>query len=438
MFEAEWKNRKGKRAGQAPVQPLYNVEDAIGILSCFVQCEYEKEIIVAEGIRIRFVDAGHLLGSSSIEVWISENGIQKKLVFSGDIGNVNQPLIRDPQYIKEADYVVMESTYGDRNHEKPAVDYATELAQVIQRTLDRGGNLVIPSFAVGRTQEMLYFIRMIKEQHLVKNHDGFEVWVDSPLANEATTIFQERMYSDFDEEARALLEQGINPIGFAGLKISITSADSIAINNDTKPKVILSASGMCDAGRIKHHLKHNLWRPESTVLFVGYQAVGTLGRAILDGAPSVKLFGEHIDVKAEICRLPGISGHADQQGLLRWISAFEQKPQKVFVFHGDETFCDVFTNHLKEELGFDAYAPFSGTEFDRAAGRITYEAKPIRIKKETGAEITATARVTKTFARLLAAGQRLIGVIRKNEGGANKDIDRFTREINDLCDKWER
>jgi metallo-beta-lactamase family protein len=371
-------------------------------------------------------------------VWISENGIQKKLVFSGDIGNVNQPLIRDPQYIKEADYVIMESTYGDRNHEKPAVDYATELAQVIQRTLDRGGNLVIPSFAVGRTQEMLYFIRMIKEQHLVKNHDGFEVWVDSPLANEATTIFQERMYSDFDEEARALLEQGINPIGFAGLKISITSADSIAINNDTKPKVILSASGMCDAGRIKHHLKHNLWRPESTVLFVGYQAVGTLGRAILDGAPSVKLFGEHIDVKAEICRLPGISGHADQQGLLRWISAFEQKPQKVFVVHGEDTVCDVFTNHLKEELGLDAYAPFSGTEFDLAAGRITYEAKPIRIKKETGAEITATARVTKTFARLLAAGQRLIGVIRKNEGGANKDIDRFTREINELCDKWER
>jgi metallo-beta-lactamase family protein len=340
--------------------------------------------------------------------------------------------------VKEADYVIMESTYGDRSHEKPKVDYATELAAVIQRTLDRGGNVVIPSFAVGRTQEMLYFIRMIKEQKLVKGHDGFEVWVDSPLANEATNIFRERMYSDFDEEAKALLERGINPIGFEGLKTSITSADSIAINNDTKPKVILSASGMCDAGRIKHHLKHNLWREECTVLFVGYQAAGTLGRSLIEGAPEVKVFGERIEVKAEICRLPGISGHADNEGLMRWISAFTEKPQKVFVVHGEDTVCDVFTSRLRQELGLDAYAPFSGTEFDLARGQITYEAAPIRIRKETAADITATARVTKTFARLLAAGQRLIGIIRKNEGGANKDIDRFTREINELCDKWER
>lgn len=438
MFEAEWKNRKGKRAGQAPIEPLYDMDDAVGILSCFVRCDYGKEIIIAEGIRIRFVDAGHLLGSSSIEVWIREDGVERKLVFSGDIGNVNQPLIRDPQYIKDADYVVMESTYGDRSHERPKLDYATELAAVIQRTLDRGGNVVIPSFAVGRTQEMLYFIRQIKQEKMVKNHDGFQVWVDSPLANEATNIFRERMYSDFDEEARELLEQGINPIGFEGLKTSITSNDSIAINNDPQPKVILSASGMCDAGRIKHHLKHNLWRRESTVLFVGYQAVGTLGRSLLDGAERVKLFGEEIDVKAEICRLPGISGHADDQGLLRWISAFEEKPKKVFVVHGEDTVCDVFANRLKEELGLDAYAPFSGTEFDLALGRISHEAVPVRIKKETSANITATARVTKTFARLLAAGQRLIGVIRRNEGGANKDLDKFTREINSLCDKWDR
>lgn len=438
MFEAEWKNRKGKRAGQAPVEPLYNMDDAVGILSCFVRCDYGKEIIIAEGIRIRFVDAGHLLGSSSIEVWIREEDTERKVVFSGDIGNVNQPLIRDPQYIRDADYVVMESTYGDRSHDKPRVDYATELAAVIQRTLDRGGNVVIPSFAVGRTQEMLYFIRQIKQENMVKNHDGFEVWVDSPLANEATNIFRERMYSDFDEEARELLDQGINPIGFEGLKTSITSNDSIGINNDPRPKVILSASGMCDAGRIKHHLKHNLWRQESTVLFVGYQAVGTLGRSLLDGAGQVKLFGEEIDVKAEICRLPGISGHADDKGLLRWISAFEEKPKRVFVVHGEDTVCDVFANRLKEELGLEAYAPFSGTEFDLASGQITHEAAPVRIRKEASANITATARVTKTFARLLAAGQRLIGVIRRNEGGANKDLDKFTREINSLCDKWDR
>ena len=436
MFEAEWKNRKGKRAGRELVEPLYDMDDAIGVLSCFVRCEYEKRSIISEGIEIRFIDAGHLLGSSSIEVWIRENGTEKKLVFSGDIGNTNQPLIRDPHYPTDADYVIMESTYGDRSH-GGQVDYAAELAKVIQRTFDRGGNVVVPSFAVGRTQEMLYFIRHIKQEQLVKNHDDFEVWVDSPLANEATGIFREHMWGDFDEEAMELLQKGINPIGFTGLRTSITSDDSRAINEDVRPKVILSASGMCDAGRIKHHLKHNLWRKESTILFVGYQAVGTLGRALLDGADKVKLFGEEINVQAEICRLPGISGHADNEGLIRWISSFEKKPQKVFVVHGEDTVCEVFTNRLRDELGLDAYAPFSGTQYDLAAGRLISEAVPVRIKKE-GAVTSAREKVTKTFARLLAAGQRLIGVIRQNEGGANQDLDKFTREIHSLCDRWER
>ena len=435
MFEAEWKNRKGMRAGREPVEPLYDMDDAIGVLSCFVRCEYDKEIMIADGIQIHFVDAGHLLGSSSITVKIRENGVEKTVVFSGDIGNLHQPLIRDPQYLKHADYVVMESTYGDRSHEAPA-DYAVALADVIQRTFDRGGNVVVPSFAVGRTQEMLYFIRQIKQNGLVKGHDDFEVWVDSPLANEATNIFREHMWNDFDEEAIELLHQGINPIGFVGLKTSITSDDSRAINEDMRPKVILSASGMCDAGRIKHHLKHNLWRKESTILLVGYQAVGTLGRALIDGAKNVKLFGEEIDVKAEICRLPGISGHADNNGLIRWISSFEEKPKKVFVVHGEETVCEVFTNRLRDELGLDAYAPYSGAEFDLAAGILTAEPAPVRTKRESVS--AAAAKVTKTFARLLAAGQRLIGVIRQNEGGANRDIEKFTREIHALCDKWER
>ena len=435
MFEAEWKNRKGKRAGKELVEPLYDMDDAIGVLSCFVRCPYEKEIIIGDGIRIRFIDAGHLLGSSSIEVWISENSVEKKLVFSGDVGNLNQPLIRDPQYPTSADYVIMESTYGDRSHDTPP-DYATALAEVIQRTFDRGGNVVIPSFAVGRTQEMLYFIRQIKQDKMVTGHDGFEVWVDSPLAIEATNIFREHMWSDYDEEAIALIQQGINPIGFAGLKTAVTSEDSKGINEDLKPKVILSASGMCDAGRIKHHLKHNLWRAESTILFVGYQAVGTLGRALLEGATNVKLFGEEIEVKAEICRLPGVSGHADNHGLIRWVKSFEQKPKKVFVVHGEDTVCDVFTNRLRDELGLDAYAPYSGTVYDLAADRFVTQAEPVRIKKESAAP--AVSKVTKTFVRLLAAGQRLIGVIRHNEGGANRDLEKFTREINDLCDKWDR
>lgn len=438
MFEAEWKNRKGKRAGKATVEPLYDLEDAAGVLSCFVRCEYDQIITIAEGIRIRFIDAGHLLGSASIELWIKENDVEKKLVFSGDIGNLNQPLIRNPQYIKDADYVIMESTYGDRSHDRPKVDYAQELAAVIQRTFDRGGNVVIPAFSVGRTQEMLYFIRHIKQEKLVKNYDGFEVWVDSPLANEATTIFREYMWDDFDDEAKELLNLGINPIGFEGLKTSVTSNDSIAINHDPKPKVILSASGMCDAGRIKHHLKHNLWRPESTVLFVGYQAVGTVGRAIVDGADHVKLFGEEIEVRAEICQLPGVSGHADNKGLIGWICHFEQKPGKVFVVHGDDTVCQIFRDRLKNELGMDAYAPYSGTEFDLASGTILYEAEPVPVKKAEAKMYGNVPKVSRIFAELLAAGQRLLEVIRRNEGGANTDLKKFTREINDLCEKWDR
>lgn len=435
MFEAEWKNRKGKRAGREAIEPIYDMEDAEGALSCFVRCAYDEEVWIANSIRIRFIDAGHLLGSSSIEVWIREEETEKKIIFSGDIGNLHQPLIRDPQYPETADYVVMESTYGDRSHNAP-VDYAKALAEVIQRTFDRGGNVVVPSFAVGRTQEMLYFIRRIKEEGLVKNHDGFEVWVDSPLANQATGIFRQHMWSDFDEEAMELIERGVNPIGFTGLRTSITSDDSRAINEDMRPKVILSASGMCEAGRIKHHLKHNLWRKESTILFVGYQAHGTLGRALIEGAQDVKLFGEEISVHAEICQLPGISGHADNQGLMRWIQSFKEKPQKVFVVHGEDSVCELFSERLQRELGLDAYAPFSGAVFDLASGELVTAPEGVPIRRESA--VSASAKVSRIYAKLVAAGQRLVGVIRKNEGGANRDLERFTREIHALCDKWER
>ena len=382
-FEAEWKNRKAERAGKELVEPLYSHQDAEGAISCFVSVDYNTEKYIADGIRIRFMDAGHLLGSSSIEVTITEGDVTKKIIFSGDIGNKNQPLIGDPTYPTTADYVIMESTYGDRTHEMPEDDnYAAALAEVIQRTFDRGGNVVIPSFAVGRTQEILYFIRQIKQDDMIFGHDDFKVYVDSPLAIEATNIFRERMYSDFDNEAKELLQQGINPIGFSGLKTAVTSEDSRAINDDPEPKVIISASGMCDAGRVKHHLKHNLWKEESTILFVGYQAVGTPGRAILDGAESVKLFGEEIEVRAEICQLPGISGHADNVGLMEWIGAFEKKPDQVFVTHGEDKVTELFRDRLINELGLKAYAPFSGTVFDLAAGAFEVEAEPVPIEKE--------------------------------------------------------
>lgn len=433
MAEAEWRNRKGRRSGSEDYIPLYTMEDAMGVIKNFVPCPYSSRISICDGIDIRFTDVGHLLGSASIEFWLKENDIEKKIVFSGDIGNTDQPLLRDPQPTDSADYVVMESTYGDRSHgERP--DYVAELAQIIQTTLDRGGNLVIPSFAVGRTQELLYFIRIIKEKKLVHGHDGFEVYVDSPLAIEATTIFNRNENSCFDEEAISLVQKGINPISFPGLKSSITSDESKQINFSTTPKVIISASGMCEAGRIRHHLKHNLWREECTVLFVGYQAVGSLGRNLLEGAETVRLFGEEITVRAEIRRLNGVSGHADQQGLINWLRAFKEKPSRVFIVHGEDAVCDSFATLLADTYDYQTAAPYSGAEFDLAANAWIKEGLRIPVEKKK----KDTGHISDVFQRLVAAGQRLMAVIRHNEGGANKDLAKFADQINSLCDKWDR
>ncbi len=432
MAEAEWKNRKAKRSASQPaMEPLYTMEDAEGCIKRIVACGYDEEIQVTENIKIRFTDIGHLLGSASVEVWLTENGTTRKLVFSGDIGNKDLPLLRNPQPTLEADYVIMESTYGDRYHDKDRPDYVAALTQILQETFDRGGNVVIPSFAVGRTQEMLYFLRKVKVGRLVKGHEDFPVYVDSPLAVEATNIFQENRMECFAGEALECVREGINPISFAGLRLSITSEESIAINFDTTPKVIISASGMCEAGRIRHHLKHNLWRPESTILFVGYQAMGTLGRAIVEGAKEVKLFGEPIEVRASIKKLIGMSGHADKDGLLEWVNTFEEKPKKIFVVHGEDSVCMSFTECLKIEHGQRAYAPYSGTEFDLIANKFTYEAEPVPVKKKT-------AVATGVYARLVSAGQRLAAMIAKCDGWTNKDLAKLADQINSLCDKIEK
>ena len=431
MTEAEWKNRKGQRAGKEPVVPIYDMNDAEGVLEHFVSCDYDKVMDLCEGVKVKFSDAGHLLGSASIEVWINEDGEERKIVFSGDIGNLNRPIIKDPSYINDADYVVMESTYGDRYHNAD-VDYVSELAGICQRTFDRGGNVVIPAFAVGRTQEMLYYFRKIKEEGLVKGH-SFEVYVDSPLAVEATQIFNENMAECFDQEAMELVRNGINPLRFPGLTLSITSNDSIAINSDNKPKVIISASGMCEAGRIRHHLKHNLWRKECTVVFVGYQANGKLGRMLLEGASEVKLFGETIEVMAEIVKLEGVSGHADKAGLIKWITSFDNRLKQVFVVHGEDEVSTGFAKCLCDEYGLNAVAPYSGAEFDMISGRFVKEGE--RIPK---AKKPVQRKANDVFERLLAAGRRLLTVIKHNEGGANKDLAKFADQINSMCDKWDR
>ena len=431
-MEAEWKNRKAKRSETVQaVEPLYTMEDAEGAIRRLVACHYNQEIEVCDGIRIRFTDIGHLLGSASIEIWLTEEGRTKKIVFSGDIGNKHQPLLKDPSLTKSADYVVMESTYGDRLHSAERLDYVKELAAVLKETFDKGGNVVIPSFAVGRTQELLYFLRKIKVERLVEGFENFPVYVDSPLAVEATGIFQDNRWECFDEEAMELVREGINPISFAGLKLAITSDESKEINFIDTPKVIISASGMCEAGRIRHHLKHNLWRPECTILFVGYQAVGTLGRSLVEGADEVRLFGEPIQVRAQIKQLAGLSGHADKNGLIEWISGFEEKPKKVFVVHGEDSVCTGFAETLKIEYGQRAYAPYSGTEFDLLSGKFLYEAEPVSAKKK---EKPVTNSV---FARLLAAAQRLLHLAQKCDGMANKDMAKFADQINSLCDKWQ-
>ncbi len=432
-MEAEWKNRKARRAGRPEEPPLYEMNDALGVIRLIEGCPYGKIIRLTDGVSVRFTDAGHLLGSASIEVWAKEGETEKKLVFSGDIGNKNKPLIRDPQYIQEADYVIMECTYGDRYHKKN-VNYEKDLARIIQETLDRGGNVVIPAFAVGRTQELLYFIRQIKADKAVTGHDGFPVYVDSPLAVEATHVFKKNMLDCYDDETRSLVEQGINPIDFPDLRLSITSDESKNINFDQTPKVIISAAGMCDAGRIRHHLKHNLWRKECSVVFAGYQASGTLGRSLLEGACEVKLFGETIDVRAHIELIDGISGHADRNGLLEWIAAFEKKPSHVFMVHGDDQVCTSFAGDLKRMMGLEASAPFSGSVFDLTDGAWLRQTAGIPVEKKAAAKKKASA----AYDRLVAAGQHLLQVIHRNEGGANKDLAKFADQIMALCNKWDR
>lgn len=435
--EVEWKNRKARRAGEAEVEPMYTVEDAEKVMKHFVPCRYHLKVEIAEGITVRFVDAGHLLGSSSIEMWLTEKGEERKIVFSGDIGNSNQPLIKNPEYIKDADYVLTESTYGDRLHDQPT-DFAKALAEVIRRTLQGGGNLVIPAFSVGRTQEILYFIRKIKEEEMIPGFNDFQVVMDSPLAMNATNIFKMSVEECFDDEARELVMHGRNPIGFPGLRVAVSSDESKMINTDMNPKVIISASGMCEAGRIRHHLKHNLWRPESTILFVGYQVPGTLGFNLLHGAKEVKLFGEEVQVKATIENLPGISGHADQKGLLRWIGEFKENPPKhVFVVHGEDGVTDQYAELVHETFDFEASAPYSGDAWDLITGLQIASGSRERIAtKKSVSQGGKTASVV--YGRLMAAGQRLMALIKKSGGLANKDMAKFADQINSLCDKWEK
>ena len=427
--DAEYQNRKNQRAGRPNVEPLYTVADAMRVPEFLQTCEYHQTVDVCEGVKATFIDAGHLLGSASILMELTEGGEKRNIVFSGDIGNVDQPIIRDPQFFGGADYVVMESTYGNRNHTE-VWSYTDDLAQIIDETLGRGGNVVIPSFAVGRTQELLYFIREMKEQGLVKSVPGFSVVVDSPLAGEATRIFSGDLHGYLDEEAIAALKGGAL-FQFPGLTITESSDESRALNLDPTPKVIISASGMCDAGRIRHHLKHNLWRPECAVVFVGYQAEGSLGRRLLNGVGSVKLFGEEIAVRARIVNFHGLSSHADRDGLLRWIEHFSPRPRQVFVVHGDQEVTEVYANTLREK-GLAAHAPNYEEVYDLLDNRMLSPGLPPEKKPEPA------SGGSPAYQRLEDVGRRLMEVIAHNKGGTNKDLGRFADQLRALIEKWDR
>ena len=434
-FEAEWRNRKAQRAGEPPYVPLYTMKDTEAALNQFVGCGYVAPLEIFPGITISFSDAGHLLGSASILVTTAEDGETRSVLFSGDLGNVDRPLIRDPQAPPAADFVVIESTYGDRLHgDRP--DYVNQLAGIIQATFDRGGNLVIPAFAVGRTQELLYLIRTIREQGLIRGHGDFPVYVDSPLAVEATKLYadDEAMKPYYDAETLELLSRGIDPITFPGLRTSVTSAESKAINFDNTPKIILSASGMCEAGRIRHHLKHNLWRKESTILFVGYQSEGTVGRKLIDGAATVRLFGEEITVEARIETLAGISGHADRDMMLSWLDSMPAKPRQVFVNHGDDQVTEHFAEAIRSRMNIPAVAPYSGDSYDLLTGQCIAKGRIVRATRLTDGRRRANA----AFERLTQAGKRLLSVINASQNLSNKELARFTDQINALCEKYLR
>ena len=362
--EAEWQSRKNERAGRKPVEPLYTVRDSEETLKYVRPVMYDQLFEINDEMKVVFNDAGHILGSAIIELWTAEDDNVYKTVFSGDLGVLDRPILRDPTIIKKADYVIMESTYGNRLHPENATSIE-QLLDIVIKTTGRGGTVVIPSFAVGRTQELIYeFNRFYLERPEYKDElEKLTVYIDSPMATSATEVFR-RNAQVFDEETKAYILKGDNPLDFPNLRFTRSTAESQALNMDRKPKIIISASGMCEAGRIRHHLKHNLWDPKSSVIFVGYQAEGTLGRMLTEGQKDVVLFGEAVHVNAEIYNLEGFSGHADKEGLLGWLSGFQVKPKQLFLVHGELESKEALAASIRERLGYDPVVVTGVSEFE--------------------------------------------------------------------------
>ncbi len=434
-MENEWKNRKRKRKGEKELAPLYTAEDAARCLEIFEEVEYDRIIDITENIHVRFNDAGHMLGSSIIELWVDEDGKTTKTVFTGDIGNNDLPLLSPPTMIESTDYLVMESTYGSRMHIRN--DEKAELfLDIVAETLDNEGTVVIPSFAVGRTQEILYEINKLKE---VRDDEEFRrkyetlmkapVYVDSPLAISATEVFRENM-NLFDDETQEAMQKGDNPLEFPGLKFTMTADESKALNEDPRPSIIISASGMCEVGRIKHHLKHNLWNPKSTILFVGYQAPGTLGYNIVNGAKKVTIFGEEIAVNARIEYIEGYSGHADQEGLMNFVYSFINKPKHIFIIHGEEESQDVLKEKIESETGILATIPEFGETFELNNEEVKLTGKvDVKVPKSLRKEVLVRLEKIKEEIRDM---ENCVTDDMEDRKLKNEDIFRINEKIKDL------
>ena len=442
--EAEWASRKAKRSGRKQVKPLYTVQDAEIAMLYFQVIPYGETFSPVEGVTARYEDGGHILGSAIIYLTMQEDGKTRTLAYTGDLGNINMPIVNDPSPRETTDYVITESTYGDRLHEK--IDNPVkQLADIMNRTFARGGNVVIPAFAVGRTQEILYFIREILKNDMVSYKD-FLVYVDSPLAEEATAIFEENTFGYYDEEAMQILHEGGHPLVFPNLRMVIDVEESKLINTSDKPSVIISASGMCTSGRIKHHLKHNLWRPECTIAFAGYQAEDTLGRRLVDGEKDVRIYQEDIHVEAEIVELQDVSAHADRDGLMHWLTDNPEKPRNVFVVHGEDTVAENFAKQLQNDCGYEASAPYSGYVFDLLYNRYESTEEPDRVlsAEEKKEEIRRdqereqdTYSQNKYYNELMEKGQKLIRLIEKHKNAKNSELKKFLKEVDKLVSRWD-
>lgn len=438
-YDAQLENKKRQRAGKKLIEPLYTMQDVNNTLKLIKGVKYDETVKLSDEVTVRFKDAGHLLGSASVEIWITEDGATKTLAFSGDIGRAERPIICDPKFIEQADYVIMESTYGDRNHEAGTNDEKeAQLASVLRSAIARGGNIVIPSFAIGRTQELLYYIKRFIANNTVKGLEKIPVYVDSPLGIEATRVYERSADGYYDEEAMELRREG-SPFDFETVNFTRTADESKLINVTPGQKIIIASSGMCDAGRIRHHLKHNLYQKNATVIFAGYQAVGTLGRLLVDGAEKVKLFGEEIRVNAVIEHLSVFSGHAGRNELVDWVSAITPKPDRVFLVHGEEEALDMLAGAIRP-LGYNVTVPNLLDEVVLTDGRKDGEPEAPSVQVpaadvESVEELTHEYKLVEQMERILKLAEEMSF---KKSPDVSLKLDIMENDLAAFADKWEK